>query len=359
MNEAHNGVSIRNYRRIIMGLYSAAIMIIAVMIMANMFFKDRVKTYYGLHQYKTITSNWKDCSGRRFDFSDLKGYVNSKDQNISAYYRVPDNLLLDQSLVLRSKNTYISVSIDNKVVYQTDITNGPFCNNSPGTRWNVITIPKECSGKIVTLGIKEAYNDHRCKVDNIYFSDRGAILVDIIKNKSVVIFISVLMFIVGIIYFVVSIALNINRKEKNFGLIYLGIFAILCSVWCIIETNILQLFSNNLRALQTIDDILLVIGSMPLLFYIDSLYGIFKYRCIKWFCTLDLIYIVESTISQLLGIYDYHQTLIGAHIVYGVISIILIGCIIKQARENKKKKNDISAQVQSVGIIILARKSCD
>ena len=78
------------------------------------------------------------------------------------------------------------------------------------------------------------------------------------------------------------------------------------------------------------DDMMLVIGGMPLYLYLDSTFGVFRYRFVRWLCGLDLAYLTLATASQYLGFMDYHQTLNGAVATYGIVTVILLVCVFRR-----------------------------
>ncbi len=341
-----------NYRKITLIMYLMVVLVMVILLIGNILLRDKKEDFYGLGSYIDVTDSIVDNQGEVVDFSEIRGI----DDTLSVFYTIPDNLNSDQGLIFRSKNAFVSVYIDNKQVYSTDITNAPFYNHSPGTRWNIVNINEEDAGKEVEIVINMAYEDGRVKIDSAYLGSKDSIIINIIGSKSVGLLISIFMLFVGVLYLIANIVVNWNVKKRDYSILYLGLFAICCSIWCMLETNIFQLFSNNLRQIQVIDNMMLVAGGIPLFLYMDSNYNTFKNKFVKFLCGVNLVYIILATIFQLCNLWDYHQTLNGAIITYGFASIILVISIVKQAIRYRKNINgiDISIIFQQIGIVILA-----
>ncbi len=341
-----------NYRKITLLMYLIVVFVMVILLIGNILLRDKKEDSYGLEGYVDVTDSIVDNQGEVVDFSEIRG----TDDTLSIFYTIPNNIDRDQGLVFRSKNAFVSVYIDDEQVYTTDITNAPFYNHSPGTRWNVVNIYEEDAGKEVEIVITMAYEDGRVKIDNAYLGSKDSIVIHIIGSKSIGLLISIFMLFVGVLYLIANMVVNWNVKKRDYSILYLGLFSICCSIWCMLETNIFQLFSNNLRQIQVIDNMMLVAGGIPLFLYMDSNYKTFRNKFVKILCGLNLGYIIIATIFQLCNLWDYHQTLNGAIITYGFASIILVISIVKQAIKYRKNINgiDISIIFQQIGIVILA-----
>ncbi len=240
------------------------------------------------------------------------------------------------------------------MVYGSDVTEAPFDMNSPGTKWNVLRIDEEYAGEQVELRIVQAYQDGRSKVDNFYLGDWAAVLLFVIESKGFGLLISILIMVVGFFLVVADFLLNGRNKGGDRSLFYLGLFAVLAAGWCLIETNIFQLFVKNIRPLQLVDNILLVMGVLPLFFYMEETYHVFGNRLIRVLCGIDAAYLVVITVLHMTGFQDLHQTQNGTVLNYGLVSLLLGGYIIRDILQRAKKKTGrFYLRMQTVGIICL------
>ncbi len=347
MNDEDNFSSTR---RVMAIFYTMICVVMFFLVAVNIFAKSKSSEYIGINGKHSIEDKWVDYRGNQFDFNDNDEYKADTLGYVSAFYTFSDAIADGTSLCFRSKNTIVKVYIDSVCIYETDITDAPFYNNSPGTRWNFVNILENYAGKTIEFRIYKAYEDGRAKVDNISIGDKAAQIISIIKNKINGFIVSLLLFFVSILYIICNIMLNRNKKHRDFSLTYLAVFGLLCAVWCVIETNILQLFTSNLRLLQVIDNMMIVLGALPLILYMDTTFNIFKKKLMRYVAVADIAYIYLTTFLQITGILDYHQTLNGAIAAYAVVVVLIIVCTIKQPGRNRKRTDIIW---QYMGVICL------
>lgn len=344
------------YRRYIPLLYGCVLIAMLLLIILNITMKSKPHASFGLDGFTSLNEEWKTDEGSKFRVAEIDTLPKDASGRINIYYTLPQMPDTHNSIVFRTKNCSVVVWIDKKKVYQTDITEAPFYNHSPGTRWNVIKLSDNDAEKTIRIAITQAYQDGRAKVDNFFLGDSTAIVIHLIEGKVVGFVISMLLLFVGVIFFFVWLILNWQQNSKNNSLLWLAFFAFATGVWSLLETNLFQFFSNNLRLIQTMDDMMLVIGGMPLYLYLDSTFAVFRRRPIRWLCELDLVYLILSTISQYLGLWDYHQTLNGAVMTYGIVTIILLVCVFHQQRivsKNQHFEQFLFQTLQRIGILLL------
>lgn len=339
------------FRQRIAFIYGTVICVMLLILMAITVGKDKAETAFGLGDYMSITEDWQDQAGNPFRFADIDSYTEEGEEYIWVYYDVT-KVSRNTSLFFRSKNAYVTVYEDEREVYRTDLTAHTFYNHSPGTRWNLIPLSPDTEK--IRLQIKLAYHDGRSKVDNFYLGDGARMIVETIREKLAGILASFLILCVGVLFFIADLILNRWSEHKDHSLRYLGLFAVITAVWCLLETNILQLFCRDIRILQVMNNMCLVVGSIPLFIYLDYSFHIFRYRVNRIICSLNLGYIIFATICHLLGGWDFHQTLNGAVLALGLVSITLIIAVFAPAdTEESAKRGRYRRWIQRIGIIAI------
>lgn len=344
------------FRRYIPLLYGCVLAAMLLLVLLNIVLKSKQGADYGLGTFNELNNDWRTAEGANFQISEIDTLPKDSSGQIMIYHTLPSTLRSDMSLMFRTKNCSVIVWVGDKQVYTTDITEAPFYNHSPGTRWNVVEISEEDATEIVCIAITQAYQDGRAKVDNFFIGDNAAIILYLIVSKAISFVLSLLILFVGGIFLAAWLILNWRLHPKNNSLLWLAVFAFATGIWSLLETNLLQFFSENLRLIQTIDDMMLVIGGMPLYLYLDSTFHVFRYRLIRWLCGLDLGYLLLSTAFQYLGSWDYHQTLNGAVTTYGIVTAILLVCVFRQRREERSDKHPerrLFQTLQRIGILLL------
>lgn len=279
----------------------------------------------GVSDYINISSDWTlDREGTmQADLGRLGEYMDEDTGILSIYHRLPD-MKGDESLVYRSKDVYTKLLVDDTVVYETNVYDSKFYNRSPGNLWNVAKFHADSSGRLVEMQIYMVYDTNAVTVDSTLWGDKTDIILTFCKEKIFGVAVSLLMMIIGLVLIAFDLMPAYIHARKRHGMVWLGLYAALIGVWSLIETNAVQFFADDMRILQLIDNMIMIVGSMPLLLYLNCEYQIFKFRFMRLFCYADAAYILVSATMQLSGVNDLHGLLPGAMLTMVVSCVTLL-----------------------------------
>lgn len=279
----------------------------------------------GVSDYINISSDWTlDREGTmQADLGRLGEYMDEDTGILSIYHRLPD-MKGEESLVYRSKDVYTKLLVDDTVVYETNVYDSKFYNRSPGNLWNVAKFHADSSGRLVEMQIYMVYDTNAVTVDSTLWGDKTDIILTFCKEKIFGVAVSLLMMIIGLVLIAFDLMPAYIHARKRHGMVWLGLYAALIGVWSLIETNAVQFFADDMRILQLIDNMIMIVGSMPLLLYLNCEYQIFKFRFMRLFCYADAAYILVSATMQLSGGNDLHGLLPGAMLTMVVSCVTLL-----------------------------------
>ncbi len=279
----------------------------------------------GVSNYINISSDWTlDREGTmQADLGRLGEYMDEDTGILSIYHRLPD-MKGDESLVYRSKDVYTKLLVDDTVVYETNVYDSKFYNRSPGNLWNVAKFHADSSGRLVEMQIYMVYDTSAVTVDSTLWGDKTDIILTFCKDKLFGIAVSLLMMIIGLVLIAFDLMPAYIHARKHHGMVWLGLYSALIGVWSLIETNAVQFFVDDMRILQLIDNMIMILDSMPLLLYLNCEYQIFKFRFMRLFCYADVAYILVSATMQISGVNDLHGLLPGAMLTMVVSCVTLL-----------------------------------
>lgn len=279
----------------------------------------------GVSDYINISSDWTlDREGTmQADLGRLGEYMDEDTGILSIYHRLPD-MKGDESLVYRSKDVYTKLLVDDTVVYETNVYDSKFYNRSPGNLWNVAKFHADSSGRLVEMQIYMVYDTSAVTVDSTLWGDKTDIILTFCKDKLFGIAVSLLMMIIGLVLIAFDLMPAYIHARKHHGMVWLGLYSALIGVWSLIETNAVQFFVDDMRILQLIDNMIMILDSMPLLLYLNCEYQIFKFRFMRLFCYADVAYILVSATMQISGVNDLHGLLPGAMLTMVVSCVTLL-----------------------------------
>lgn len=263
---------------------------------------------------------------------------------LNIYYKIPENHR-DAYLIYRSKDVYTKVYVDDELLYETQVYESKLYNESPGNIWNSAKINNEYAGKWIRLEISMVYDTKSVVVDLIKIGDKSDILMDYIQSKTYAIVLSIFIIIVGVSLLILNIYSFVSKKVPKAGNIALSVYAITIGIWCLCETNVLQLIIDDVRLIQLLDNIVMFTGTLPMLFFIDANYDILKNRIVRIFSYIDIGILAYCFVMQVTGISDFHHSIMMAWIAFFVFGTLLFvtttASIIKKMKAHEMKTSNI------------------
>lgn len=315
------------FRRKIVWGYMAAVISMLCIVVVVLVERNGFRVNYGLEEYSDISSAWTYENGETVDFTGLKGGTAG---TAGLFFTVPQ-MDKNTSLVYRSQNVYTKVFLGGELIYETDMFGKGMPGNSPGSRWNIVTLLPEQAGQTLEMQVTEAYTGEGLTIDHVYWGDRAAIVLDAIREKLAAVLISIAICLSGLFIIILDIPLNYGKRKKNHGLRSLGFFSLFIGGWCLVETNILQLVVNDTQILQVISNMLLIISVLPIMLYADWTYGIFRYRLARIMSMLELLFLAICVVLPITGVADWHRLLPVARV---LMAICAGGFVIWSVAEN-------------------------
>lgn len=302
-----------------------------------------------------FADGWHTADGTELDEKELKK-INTiaGDEEISIYNTLPANSNDADALFFRSKNVFYSVYIDGEAVYVPDFGESVFYTKSTGTRWTSIDITPDQLGKEIEIKIRAAYKSARCGVDSFRIGSSGGIILNILSEKLVSFITCVLLLFVGFLLAVADIPINIG-KQKNHELLYLGVFSISVSVWCLVELHIVELFFDDSRLMQVLSCCSLMIIPFALILYLNAAIGFKNRFLIPVLSGLCVLGFAASWTLHLLKIKDIHETLTFSHVNVVIASVLLIYAVVKNVIiKGKGQSAPIYRILKAIGLCSIA-----
>ena len=340
-------VSLSVDRKRIVWCCVAIVVVLALIVMQMLWARRGYRTDYGLQSYTNIEDSWTYEDGSPADLSSPK----NDDGEATVCYLIPE-MEGTTALFYRSHNSYTKVFLEDELIYETDNT---YSDMSPGSRWNIVPLQPEHAGLILRMQMTAAYSGDAPDIDNVFWGDSTAIVLSIMRQKLWGALSCIAICLIGFIMIILDIALNYKKKRTGHGISCLGVFSLCMGGWGLIETNVLQFLVGDTQILKPIDNLLLILMVMPLLLFADWLYDILKYKAVKVFCILQIIYLVSCIILPLAGVTDWHGLLFIGRIFIGIFAV---GFVVLSVWKNRflfvrKASRSAEAVLQLAGIVAL------
>lgn len=338
---------------IIFGVMVALFAAVAVCLAASCKTVALADTEYG--KTASFTEGWHTADGTELDEKTLRKINSvSGEEEISIFNTLPADPTDADALFFRAKNVYYSVYIDGELVYEPEFSESVFYTKSTGTRWCSVDITPEQLGKEIEIRVRAAYKTARCGVDEFRVGSSGGAILNILKEKLVSFITCILLLFVGVLLAVADIPINIG-KQKNHELLFLGVFSICVSVWCLAELHIIEFFFDDSRLIQMVSCCSLMIIPFALILYLNAAIGFNNKFVVPVLCGLCTLGFTASWTLHFLKIKDIHETLTFSHINVVAASVLLIYSIIKSVVQRIRKQGaSIYVILRAVGLCSIA-----
>lgn len=310
-------------------------------------------SFYGRlsHGCINLDDGWYLEDGTKADINHLnKNSGAGANKQFSVFHKLPEEIDSNVSLLFRSKNSPFKLYIDGELRYEPYVTDNPAYTKSYGSAWHLVELSPSDSGKTLELKTTTVYEKKRSSYDSFRIDSGAGLVLSNISDQLAAIITSILLFFSGIILVVADIPIN-RIQKKTHELLFLGMFAMSIALWCLAETNVLQLFTGNFPAIQLISYLSLMLIPIPGALYINEIYK--PKRLFIVYLTLigSSAEFFICLILNLLKILDYRETLIATHIMLAFTVITLTTGIAKKLIELiKSKTNIIYVLLRSVGL---------
>ena len=272
-------------------------------------------------------------------------------QEQSVYHSLPDDLEEGKSLCFRTKNINYQVYVDGELRYEPGIRESRVYNRSLGTRWNYVPLFKEDAGALVEIRFQTVYKSARACIDHLMLGSAAGEVAGIFTGKVVAFSTCLLLLFAGLVLIIVDIPANM-QMDKNHELLYLGLFAIGIAVWSLVETNLLQFYTDDSRLLQCLSCGSLMMISIPIMLYLEAAFGFQKKWVVPFICFWSAAEFALCTVLHLTGVKDYHETLTLTHILLAVTAVILMYTILKNAVFTRESKvRNVYKAIRTAGLI--------
>lgn len=230
------------------------------------------------------------------------------------------------TLAFYSVHTNVMVYCNNELIYQYPVKNtNPFAK-TPGYSWNFVHLPSATNEiKIIYTTPYEGYLD---STHCYYIGDTASILGQLISQNFIPFLICVLLFIFGVcmIFYWIYLRTQIYLRPS---LLFLGIFAVVLSVWSGNESYLAKLLFGNNLITSYISFIMLMLCPLPFAQFTRSYYQDDN-KIWDIFCCINIIQVASCIFLQYFKILDFRNTLWTTHVcLFSLVAIVIIRSIIR------------------------------
>lgn len=284
-------------------------------------------------------AGWVDSNGAGVDVTRIQKIPDTLPyETYSAYNTLPSDLNEGDALCFRSKNVFFEIYVDDVLIYEPYVQDSILYTKSYGTAWNYVPLSTQYAGKTIEFRYYRVYQSARAGIDNLYIGHPAGQILATFQEKMVAFVTCLLLIFVGLLLIIMDIPIN-SRSKKNHELKYLGLFAFSIALWCLSETNLIQFFIGDNRAMQLLSCGSLMLIPIPMVLYLDAAFGLRYKWLVGFISTISILHNVICWGLHLTGIADIHETLPVAHGMLIFSALILFIVVLRNTFSHKNNSS--------------------
>lgn len=221
---------------------------------------------------------------------------------------LPETITEHGYLCLRAPQQDISIYIGEelRLCYTTDDIR--LYGKNTDSRYLFLPLLEEDGGKRLRIETESTSRSYIGVLRELYYGTQAGIIGHILRENAFVLLIILILILFGILTVAVSIVGSVFLK-RHFDIGYLGWFDVVIAFWLLCETNVLELLFPDLLMLQTVPDVILMLCTIPAVFYVNEQQ---KERYAKSHYTMILLAMTVAagcTLLHILNLWDYYETM--------------------------------------------------
>ena len=263
----------------------------------------------------SLMTGWKDSEGKEYNLRCLPH------QDIELSVHVGDVNLHNKRLCFKSVDTNLVIKADGMIIYSYDSEPKNILGRSYGMYMHEVEVPNDAT--VLEMDLEPIFRDMPPKIDHMQITDPGVFVRDIFEEGLPGFCFCVLMLVLGGIMIIIGI---IGKDQNEFYM--LGTFSIIIALWCVNDTMILQMLTDNPSVTRLLNYMTFIFLPYPPVLFVQQMTGNRQ----RWLSRIVLCLVVLNFIINVLftsfNISDYHYFVIQGQvvIVFAIIAGLYMIC---------------------------------
>lgn len=245
---------------------------------------------------------------------------------------------IEQNLMIRSSLQDIRFYVDGKLRIEYDTSDTRIIGKNSASQYVFCPTSAADAGKEVRIELTTHTGKYAGVVNEIYCGDKSELWEYIFEKYGITMIIAFFLLFAGAVTIIFSIALGIVYHSK-FDMEYLGWCILLAAAWMIGESKLRQILVPNASALSQLCFLMIMLGPLPIIYYIDSIQNKRHWKLLRWMEYVAILDFVVCCMLHLTGMVDFIQTLPVSQGILAVILILVTGTVCYDLYHGYIRKN--------------------
>jgi diguanylate cyclase (GGDEF)-like protein len=265
-NKKHFGIN-----KIVGCVYAAFVLIVSVVSLIN---SDAFSRSY-LPEMTDYNSEWLDEYGNVYEIDDLN--VKDFENSIILTKKLPYYIFDGDCICFESRNVNIKVSVGKRRVYDFNSIEN-ITGKGYGVAFHAVGLSREDAGKTITMQIDRLVDrDLSGQIYRVYLGKPADYIRRFIYDRASLVVTSTLIIFFGLLLVVLWMGIP-DKSRSPYNVLALGAAAFVVGVWCLINSNIVQLLSGHYYFWRIVGTLSIPMLGYPFVVFVNSLTKLNKSR---------------------------------------------------------------------------------
>ncbi len=300
---------------------------------------------HGEHRMNILDSNplsegWKDHATNTF--FDLPYDFDLEPNETHGFSLIlPEDFKHPQYLLIRGSLQDVVVAIGGNIIYSHDLREEDSSIPYAGL-WHYIPVPADSDGLELTVFLHTPYEAMSGKVNEIYYGSYNDLNAHIFINYGQGFVIGLITFFIGLAITLISLFVD---KIKDNDVVYLGLFAIILSLWMLSESRTLQILLDSQYILGALSYYALALLPIPMAVYLKRILLKEYTKIYHIIIVYSFILFISIVLLQQFGIFGFFQSVFITQIslvIEVIVTFILLLIHLKKHPKHQSTKTFIT-----------------
>lgn len=245
----------------------------------------------------------------------------------------------DTFLAFYTVHQYAEVYLDGQRVYSMK----PPVNSlvkTIGSNWTMLPLYREDAGKEIRVDIIPVYDSFQDRTVEFLLGSKLSICLDRLRHDWPQLLLSVMAIFVGLVFLCIAVYKLLN-KQKDMGLLALGLFPIMMGLWRLTDTRFAPFLAQDKPVFLFYTSVaMLMIGTVPLIKSVEEQLDQRSRRILDWYCIAAALVCIAQLLLQVFGGIDLRQNIQITHLMLVAGALILVGNVVYDWIQSPKIRNE-------------------
>ncbi len=265
---------------------------------------------------------------------------------------LPDNQI-DTWLCMRASQQNMRIYVGDTLRQEYNTENTRLFGKNSVSAYVFFKLVREDAGKVLSIETVSEDPEYTGFLNEIYVGDKIDIIYNLVKSCSVVLLISLFMFILGSVTVVAGLTLKYVYKRRV-DITYLGWGVLLLSMNMLVESTIRQFFLPNSSIAAHIGFLFTIILPYPFMVYVNKIQAK-RYEIVYNICSIVLIVnLIVSIMLQLFNIVDLAESMVVSYGMIIIVALIILSTIcIDVIRKKIREYGEVIWGLIAMGVVAI------